>query len=53
MPIPSLPNDPRNRDELKEWLKDRKERQPGEPLTPREYVMIHNLKTRRPPYSLT
>lgn len=50
---PSLPGDPRNREELKEWLKRREEQQPGAPLTAREYLMVQRLTSARPTYSIT
>ena len=53
MSTPKLPGDPRNREELAEWLKRREHQQPGVPLTPREYLMIQRLGSKRPPYSLT
>jgi hypothetical protein len=53
MSVPPLPGDPRNRDELKQWLKEREQRHPGTPLTAREYLMVQKLQRRRPPYSLT
>ena len=53
MNIPRLPGDPRNRDELKDWLKEREHRQPGVPLTAREELMIRHLRPKRPPYSIT
>lgn len=50
---PALPGDPRNREELVEWLKRREEQYPGVPLSPREYLMVQRLKSSRPAYSLT
>lgn len=51
--FPALPGDPRNRDELKDWLKRHEADQPGVPLTAREALMVKSLQHRRPPYSLT
>jgi hypothetical protein len=53
MAVPSLPGDPRNREELAHWLKERERNHPGVPLSAREVLMIKSLQTRRPPYSLT
>ena len=53
MNIPKLAGDPRNREELKDWLEWRERLQPGVPLTSREYLMIKQLQTKRPPYSIT
>lgn len=50
---PAKPGDPRNREELKDWLKRREEQFPGQPLDAREYLMVQRLQGRRPAYSLT
>jgi len=51
--IPKLLTDPRNREELKDWLKRREQLYPGVPLSAREYLMVQRLGSSRPPYSLT
>jgi hypothetical protein len=51
--IPHLPADPRNREELKDWLERREQLYPGLPLTPREYLMVQGLQQKRPAYSIT
>ena len=50
---PPLPTDPTNRAELADWLRRRERLRPGEPLDPREYLMVQRLQAARPPYSLT
>lgn len=49
--IPTLPTDPKNREQLEAWLKRREEDYPNEPLTAREALMIQGLQNRRKPYS--
>jgi hypothetical protein len=51
--IPTIPGDPRNREELKDWLERREKLNPGEALTAREYLMVERLRGKRPPYSIT
>ena len=46
---PPMPADPRNRDELRDWLKRRDEIAPGVPLSPREYLMVRRLSSRLKP----
>lgn len=53
MNIPQKPGDPRNREELKDWLERREEDKPGQPLDAREYLMVQRLGRKRPVYSLT
>ena len=50
-PVTALPDDPRNREELKDWLERREEEHPGEPLTPREWIMVQRLNAQRAAYS--
>lgn len=52
-PIPLLDADPLTREELSHWLKRRNEQFPGEPLNPREYLMVQKLQNRRKAYSET
>ncbi len=52
-PIPPLQGDPTNRKELETWLRQREKKQPGVPLSAREYLMVQRLGSARPPYSLT
>lgn len=49
---PILLTDPRNRQELQDWLKRREELWPGKPLSAREYLMVQRLQSSRPPYSI-
>ena len=53
-----LPTDPKNRQDLDDWLKRRREyfeRQglPEPALSAREYLMVQRLQAQRPAYSLT
>lgn len=51
--IPSLPADPKNREQLADWLVRREQLFPGLPLSPREYLMVQKLQRKRPAYSIT
>jgi hypothetical protein len=59
MPVPDAPNtpkldtDPRNRQELDHWRERHAKMFPGEPLTPREYLMVKGLQNKRKAYSET
>lgn len=50
-----LPTDPRNRQELADWLRRRGELFDGNPppLSAREYLMVQRLQSARAPYSIT
>lgn len=52
-PYPRRLSDPRTRRELEEWLKAREERQPGVPLSPREWLMVQAIGRQKPPYAIT
>lgn len=55
----SLPTDPKNRAQLEDWLKRRREILAFEgkpldtPLSAREYLMVQRLTASRPAYSIT
>ena len=49
--VPPLETDPRNREELRYWLERREQQFPGEPLSPREYLMVERLRNGRRPYA--
>jgi len=50
-----LPTDPRNRQELQDWLRRRAEQYDGKPppLSAREYLMVQRLGDPKARYSLT
>lgn len=51
--IPKLEGDPRNREELNHWRERMAKLHPGEPLTPREYLVVQGLQNKRKAYSET
>jgi hypothetical protein len=46
------PEDPKNRKELEQWLRQREAQFPGEPLSAREYLMVERINSPRPRYSI-